>query len=99
MCSFHLISDAQTFTVQVVDAMAFARRNPDVDFDVNNLKINQSHGIQIKQVQGQAKEATNLQQIMANVQAKQLFVLKPVGSVNGRIEKMKLRGWKIMFPQ
>lgn len=83
---------------QVVDTEAFARRSPEVDFDVNNLKFTQMQGIEVKATYGQRAEALDKQQILANVQAKQLYVLRPVSLVNGRIEKMKARGWKIMFP-
>ena len=81
-----------------MDTQAFARRSPGVDFDVNNLKFTQLQGIEVKVSQHQHLEATNLRQILANVQAKQLYVLRPVSQVNGRIEKMKARGWKILFP-
>lgn len=84
--------------LQVVDTVAFAKRNPAVDFDVNNLKITQSGVVQLRSRQGQRNEALNLDQILANVRAKQLYVLRPIGQVNSRIEKMKTRGWKIMFP-
>lgn len=84
--------------MQVVDTEAFAKRNPEVDFDVNNLKLTQTHTIEIKALHGQRKEATDLKQVLANIRDKQLYVLRPVASVNGRIEKMKSRGWKIMFP-
>lgn len=91
-------SIAQRIPLQVVDTQAFAKRSPGVDFDVNNLKLTQTLGIEVKASQDQRQEATNLQQILANVQAKQLYVLRSVPQVNGRIEKMKARGWKIMFP-
>ena len=83
---------------QVVDTEAFARRSPEVDFDVNNLKFTQMQGIEVKATHGQRSEALDKQQILANIQGKQLYVLRPVSLVNGRIEKMKARGWKIMFP-
>ena len=83
---------------QVVDTEAFAKCSPEVDFDVNNLKFTQTQGIEIKATHGQRSEALDKQQILANIQARQLYVLRPVSCVNGRIEKMKARGWKIMFP-
>ena len=81
--------------VQVVNTQGFPKL---VDFDVNNLKLTQSDGIQIKYAEGQIKEAVNLQQIFSNTRAKQLYVLKPAAHINARIEKMRSRGWKIMLP-
>ena len=91
-------TDGKLTVLQVVDTEAFAKQNPEVDFDVNNLKLTQANGIEIKAMRGQRQEATDLKQVLANIHDKQLYVLKPVSSVNGRIEKMKTRGWKIMFP-
>ena len=81
--------------LQVVNTQGFPKS---VDFDVNNLKITEAKGIEIKYVQGQRREATDLKQILANTQAKQLYVLRPAFQINARIEKMKSRGWKIMLP-
>lgn len=82
-------------TVQVVNTQGFPKS---VDFDVNNLKITESKGIEIKYVDGQRKEATDLKQIVANARSKQLYVLKPATQLNARIEKMRSRGWTIMLP-
>ena len=80
---------------KVVNTQGFLKA---VDFDVNNLKITQAKGIEIKYVEGQRREATDLKQILANTAAKQLYVLRPALKINARIEKMKSRGWKIMLP-
>lgn len=98
LTSHRFCSITQWISLQVVDTQAFAKRSPGVDFDVNNLKLTQTLGIEVKSSQDQRQEATDLQQILANIQAKQLYVMRSVPQVNGRIEKMKARGWKIMFP-
>lgn len=81
--------------LQVVNTQGFPKS---VDFDVNNLKVTQTKGIEIKYSEGQHSTAIDLKQILANIQAKQLYVLRPASQINARIEKMKSRGWTIMLP-
>ncbi|KAK9812983.1 hypothetical protein WJX72_006801 [[Myrmecia] bisecta] len=95
-CWFSTLDRSSEVEVQIVDAYAFAQKDARVDFDVNNLKLASDGSLQIKS--GAMPAATNLNQIIANVQAKRLLVCKPAREVTDRIKKMRERGWQITYP-
>ena len=83
--------------MQVVDTVAFAKKQATVDFDVNNLKITKD-GVSIKHENEVRLEGRTLDKILRHARVKQLLVLKPAREVTARIEKMTSRGWIIEFP-
>ena len=84
--------------LQVVDTVAFAKRQATVDFDVNNLKLSFPEGIQIKHDGEIRLQGRDKNQILSNCRNKCLLVLKPAQEVTARIDKMKNRGWAVSFP-
>ncbi len=82
---------------QVVDTVAFAKRQATVDFDVNNLKLTKE-GMKVKHENEVRLEGRILEKILRNARTKHLLVLKPAKEVTARIEKMSKRGWGIHFP-
>lgn len=98
---FKSFDGTASVTVEFVDSIAFARSEPAparVDFDVNNLKVqasvDKSSAYLALKYEGQGG---SVETIRRNIQQKQLCLVKKPNEITARIEKMRSRGWKIVF--
>ena len=99
--TFKSFDGTASVSVEFVDSVAFARSEPAparVDFDVNNLKVqasaDKSSACLALKYEGQGG---SVETIRRNIQQKQLCLVKKPNEITARIEKMRNRGWKIVF--
>ncbi len=83
-----------------MDANAFAARDPRVDFDVNNLKLERSAGdaVQLKVKRPEQQNTGTVDSIVNNISQGRLVVLKSIAEVPQRVAKMQARGWVVQQP-
>ena len=100
--AFTCADGATQMEVQFVDTVFWAQKDPLVDFDVNNLKLDldQAKGkvkLSLK-YPDQDKSGAGIDGICANIRARVCHVMKPlVGMVPGRVTKMQSRNWHVVL--
>ncbi|XP_004364710.1 hypothetical protein CAOG_01842 [Capsaspora owczarzaki ATCC 30864] len=84
--------------IELVDALAFAQRDPRIDFDVNNLRVvkvdEQTAQIELK-YPGQPAGAT-VDGIVQHIRSRCMRAFKPLGDLTQRVQKMQARGWQLV---
>jgi hypothetical protein len=95
--AFFAPTGGKEFPIELVDSTHFSRSDGQIDFDVNNLKLQPTTSgeplIKIKF----ANQGGPVAQICHNARHRQLRVMKSPDQISDRIEKMKTRGWKLLF--